>query len=107
MRLVSRKVLAGFPRTYVGAALDEIARRSLRRARKAAITEDLDAKVGEVVYIEGLRTELPYPEGPLASRKASETDDPLMLHYADGTPYMNAFDYMARVFDQEEEKEDE
>lgn len=71
------------PRTYVGAALDEIARKRLRRARRAARTVDrdfheLDRQMAEIVYIEGHRTEapyqlprteLPYPDGPLASRK--------------------------------------
>jgi hypothetical protein len=68
VRLVSQKVLDAFPRTYVGVALDEIARRRLRRARRAAITEDLDARVGEVIEIEGRLIELPYPQSPLASR---------------------------------------
>jgi hypothetical protein len=72
MRLVSKRVRDAFPRSYVGVALDEIARKRLKRARKAAITEDLDARVGEVIEIEGRSIELPYPESPLASRKVGE-----------------------------------
>jgi hypothetical protein len=45
------------PRSYVGFALDEIARRRLKRARLAArISHLLDERVGEVVALDEERT---------------------------------------------------
>jgi hypothetical protein len=51
------------PRTYVGAALDEMARKRLRRARRDAAMNELDREMAEIVYIEGRRIELAQSRG--------------------------------------------